>query len=488
MEMLKAPELNAEINSAITTKVQRTDKYVQNNQNHLGTGLSAIGRTLSALLNNNDWGDKEFHQEILTKLSDAGKILCNVYHNMSICRRSLIIPLLNVKVKEITASASSNKLLFGDNLSEPVEAEGGATTSMASTPRQRIKDTQSKELLAKTEEEPLKENPSVMRDSYPGGCEIVRQSFLNKKVPIESVSTILESLSPNTRKQYYSVYKHWWEFCKTKKLDPLLAGVNEIISFLQHKLNTSTYKYGTFNNIRSALALILPGDVGKNPIVTRFIKAISRLRPQRPRYNITWDPQQVLTYLSSEKYNRNLDIKNLSKKTITLLALATGHRLQTFSLIRTDHRRRDKYICPRFYKDVRPRKGTTLLTFTLFEDSNLCVATTIIKYIEETSVIRPADQEFLFITLRPPYRRATTQTLAGWIKEILGKSGVNTTVFSAYSTRHAATSAAFGSGVPIESIRKSAGWTKNSKVFYQYYNRPLLSTNSETFVRNILTK
>lgn len=54
--------------------------------------------------------------------------------------------------------------------------------------------------------------------------------------------------------------------------------------------------------------------------------------------------------------------------------------------------------------------------------------------------------------------------------DVLADSGVNT---SAYSTRHAATSAANRKGVSWDVIRNCAGWSQRSHTFASFYNIPL---------------
>ena len=66
-----------------------------------------------------------------------------------------------------------------------------------------------------------------------------------------------------------------------------------------------------------------------------------------------------------------------------------------------------------------------------------------------------------------------TQTLSRWIKRTLKESGVDTGVFSAYSVRHASTSAAKRAGVSIDVIKRIAGWSKDSQVFAKYYGLEL---------------
>lgn len=46
-------------------------------------------------------------------------------------------------------------------------------------------------------------------------------------------------------------------------------------------------------------------------------------------------------------------------------------------------------------------------------------------------------------------------------------------IFSAHSTRHAATSAAYVKGISLETIRRTAGWSQGSQMFARVYNRPI---------------
>ena len=70
------------------------------------------------------------------------------------------------------------------------------------------------------------------------------------------------------------------------------------------------------------------------------------------------------------------------------------------------------------------------------------------------------------------------------MKETLKKSGIDTNVFTAHSTRHASTSAANRNGIDINTIRKTAGWTDNSLTFVKFYNLPL-SSNEYDFANAI---
>lgn len=63
------------------------------------------------------------------------------------------------------------------------------------------------------------------------------------------------------------------------------------------------------------------------------------------------------------------------------------------------------------------------------------------------------------------YRSDRKTPSSRWIKNILAKSGVDTHIYSAHSTRHAATSAASRKGLSVDLIRRSAGWSQSSETF-----------------------
>ncbi|KAL7292049.1 hypothetical protein TKK_0014330 [Trichogramma kaykai] len=75
--------------------------------------------------------------------------------------------------------------------------------------------------------------------------------------------------------------------------------------------------------------------------------------------------------------------------------------------------------------------------------------------------------------------RQGTQTLARWVRNIMKEAGIDTQIFKAHSTRHAASSAAYDKGLSIDVIKERAGWSKDSKVFARYYNRPIVTDSND---------
>lgn len=91
-----------------------------------------------------------------------------------------------------------------------------------------------------------------------------------------------------------------------------------------------------------------------------------------------------------------------------------------------------------------------------------------------TSSLRSDNIDNLLLTYKKPHKRASSQSISRWINLTMAESGVDVSVFSAHSTRHASTSAVASAEVSIDLIRKTAGWSYSSQTFAKFYNRPVL--------------
>ncbi|XP_076236334.1 uncharacterized protein LOC143180473 [Calliopsis andreniformis] len=284
--------------------------------------------------------------------------------------------------------------------------------------------------------------------------------------------------------------KKWWNFCNEQAENMFTLNIPNILRFLTVEYNNGA-TYGTINSYRSALALLQGPEVGQNPCIKRFCKGVANVRPPRPKYNDIWEPKAVLDFLDQWQEDDKLTLEDLSKKLVTLLALITGQRMQTLSLINVmDINKLDNRIeikIPASVKTSGPqRKQPTLVLPYYTLNKKLCAASALETYLERTQQLRK-DITYLFISYKKPFKAVSSQSLSRWIKNILEKSGINTNVFTAYSTRHAATSAANRSGINIDLIRKTAGWTAKSKAFANFYNLKITDDNT-VFANSVLKR
>lgn len=188
----------------------------------------------------------------------------------------------------------------------------------------------------------------------------------------------------------------------------------------------------------------------------------------------------MLEYLSKLYPNDTLSLDKITHKCTALLALATGQRTQTLSLIKlpniNTYDNRIVITITDLVKTSGIGRAQPVLDLPFFVDKpNICPATCVIAYVSATAPIRPMSETNLLLTYRKPHKAASSQTIGRWIKQTLEVSGVDTSVFRAHSTRHAATSTALRTGVSIETIRRCAGWTGHSTVFANFYNRPIVN-------------
>ena len=334
-----------------------------------------------------------------------------------------------------------------------------------------------------------KEPHPLWGENYPGCRVLIRRAFARKGTPPSAVNIMISSLSEGSIKQYGGAIKKWWRFCVERSIEPSEGTATEVLLFLTKEYEAGA-SYGSLNTARSAIALLTEGNIALDPRVRRFIKEVINMRPSTPRYDVIWDPKIVLSYFTSLPENEELDLKTLSEKLVTLLALVTGHRIQTFSLINIGNIRKihDTYEVkiPNRIKTTGPRRKHPVLVLPFFlENSTPCVASALESYIQKTTPLR-GTVEYLFLSFKSPYKAVTTQTLSRWIKDMLTKSGVDTQRFTAYSTRHASTSTARRKGVGLDTIRRTAGWTETSSTFSRFYDLRLCNA-SDQFARSVLS-
>lgn len=230
-------------------------------------------------------------------------------------------------------------------------------------------------------------------------------------------------------------------------------------------------------------------NLGSDDRIKRLLKGAFKLKPSFPKYCNTWDPQIVLNYVSEWYPNRELTREKITKKLVILLAICTAQRVQTISFIKLENISFSQTGINIAIKDILKTSAAGKEQPTLYlpffkENPRICPATTLEDYIAITKDDRPANVSNLLITMKHPYKGATSQSISRWIKQLLAESGVDVAAFGAHSTRHASTSAAAAAGVSIDNIRKAAGWTNTSQVFAKFYNRPIVMDNN--FAQSIL--
>ncbi|CAH2009807.1 unnamed protein product [Acanthoscelides obtectus] len=216
--------------------------------------------------------------------------------------------------------------------------------------------------------------------------------------------------------------------------------------------------YGTLNSYRAAIGRIIGGELTQDPQVKKCFRGAYNIRPNPPKYEDTWDPELVLN-LARKLPNDGITLEQLTWKLAVLLAICTGQRVQTLHNIEVQNVTVDDKIeikiPERLKSSGRNVPQSTLILPFFHSVKDICPATAVQIYLEKTKPIRGTTEK-LFITTKPPFRSASTQTISRWIKAMLRASGIDTDKDSSYTTSHASSSAAARRGFNYDTIRKAA--------------------------------
>lgn len=318
----------------------------------------------------------------------------------------------------------------------------------------------------------------------------LRESFNASGLSDGVVDLLKKSWRASTESAYSAAWRKWECWCLSRGTDPLSAPLKDVLEFLLLEFEAGK-QYRTINTTRSAISMThteVDGvRIGQHPLVTRMLKGIFNSRPPKPRYTSTWDVDFVLSYYESSPENSQLSLQTLAHKVAMLFALANADRCSDLAALDLNHRTYQvngvKFIIPGLTKSRR--RGPPIEAFypSFPESPKLCPVQALREYEKRSEKLRQTESENpLFISVRKPYAPVKTCTIGNWLKRVMSASGVDTSIFTAHSTRGAATSKAKAVGVSTVDILKAANWSSES-TFRRFYHRPV--TSSE-FGRRVL--
>ena len=163
------------------------------------------------------------------------------------------------------------------------------------------------------------------------GFSMIRLQGFSKPL----VNILLASNRPATHAAYGSAWGNWANWCLRRSENPLSLPLNSVLQFLA-SLHTEGKAYSTINVHRSMLSSTLPHvdnrPIGQHPLVKSLMSGCYNINPPKPRYESIWDPELVVRFVSGLGENSQLSIKNLSLKTVTLIALASLLRVSEMAI------------------------------------------------------------------------------------------------------------------------------------------------------------
>lgn len=110
-----APKINPEIKAALDIK---REKGIESNQVQMASAsVSCLGEIITSHLNL-----KDRDNELLQKLMDVTRLLCDIQHNDSATRKHFVLSSLKKDKKDHVASTKIDSFLFGENLPETINS------------------------------------------------------------------------------------------------------------------------------------------------------------------------------------------------------------------------------------------------------------------------------------------------------------------------------------------------------------------------------
>lgn len=290
-------------------------------------------------------------------------------------------------------------------------------------------------------------SPSLVEPST-SRLATICQSYSEAGISQPAQTLLVAAWRDGTSKAYASALQRWDSWCRERKLNSVQASVESILEFLTSEFNRGR-AYRTLNVYRSAISSTCPKidsvRVGEHPLVVQLLKGAYNLRPPLPRYSSTWDVSLVVSFIGGLGVNESLSLKDLSQKLGFLLALTSMERVS--EVVSHDLRYRCfipegvTFALPDLTKKSRAGQDLKTSFHASFEENpNLCVVKCLRVYEHCTSEFRPLDPSKpskLFLSYIRPHKPISGASLRRWLKDIISRAGIVTSIFKAHSVRGA---------------------------------------------------
>lgn len=115
---LEAPKVNLAV--PMTPMATERDQHFIDTQNCVGSAIAALGSAISMMLNAGP-GEEIDQEEFAEYLSHTGQLLTDIFHQLSMTRKSFITPLMDKIYKSTLDEATPDEWLYGEKFSDQVK-------------------------------------------------------------------------------------------------------------------------------------------------------------------------------------------------------------------------------------------------------------------------------------------------------------------------------------------------------------------------------
>ncbi len=315
------------------------------------------------------------------------------------------------------------------------------------------------------------------------GMDIMRQVLKSKGFSTLICQKVSESITLSTQRSYNTAWQEWDRWNVRKCMDPMWLSVVKLSSFLSY-LFRHGLAWNTIGIYRSSICSILQPHKNRtcasSPIIKKLMKGFFKKRPPKRKKFTPWDVQKVLKKLASMGPPSDLDNKQLSWKTATLVALATGKRVADMSLMSISQAHmflgRDQIIFNLLPGSKTDRPNHLSNQVTLYrnrKNPSLCPVYYLKQYLIRTEPFRSAEgSSKLWIGCNAAKKPVCTATIASWIKTIITSAKAQ---LSPGAIRSVVASISYANNVSINQILEAGDWSSVNTVnnhYFRFYTSP----------------
>ena len=300
---------------------------------------------------------------------------------------------------------------------------------------------------------------------------------------------ITKSVRGSTNAIYNSKWGIFEAWCCKRKIYPVKVSIHRIADFLTEKreggLSATTiegYRSAISNTLKHTSGL----DLGLDSYISALLRSFRLEDTKRRNPSPPWDLSLVLAVLRSKPFEpiRSISMKNLTLKTVFLLALASGkrrselHALSRAGVSWNKQKTRMTFrVTPSFVAKTQISTNVgaihpfTINSLKYFVDDDkdemaLCPVRALFEYMRRSEALGlTKDKKKLFVSL---FKGKTTEiskpTISNWIKE---------TIVTCYKLAN-------NTQVPLQEVLQAGTW-RSHNTFVSFYLQDLSEENQEGY-------
>ena len=319
--------------------------------------------------------------------------------------------------------------------------------------------------------------------------KLARKKGLSEKVS----RRICNARATSTNTLYQLRWKQFANWCKDNKYSAVRPSTDTICKFFIHLWEVKKLAVGTIKGFRSVLHSVLRHngmDISHNQDISDVIRSFIIEKPPGKKSTVAWNIDVVLRYLCSEKFEpmEKTPLKELTKKTLFLLAMALAKRVSELQALSKDVGFTAEgalvslMLGFRAKNDFKVRslprnflvKGLAQLVGPE-EEAKLCPVRALRAYLARTKNLRQEEVKNLFLAPRNPSRPASKNALAYFLKSTILEAYKNISDetiklyrVTPHEIRAVSASLSFAHNLSIDSVLEAAQW-RNNTVFTSHY-------------------